>query len=60
MISLLLAAIILIQLIGPGRQRIKVNPDAISSMREAQPHNKEYLREGTKCVLRMTNGKLSA
>jgi hypothetical protein len=52
------AAAILITLHAPGRQQVEVNPDAIVSMRKPHEHNEDYLREGTQCVLSMSNSKL--
>ena len=58
---MLLAAILAIHLAQftlPNGQKIEVNPNEVSSVRE--PQGEGHFAKGTRCILVMTNGKLIA
>lgn len=52
---LMLAALKLILLTGPGQQVIEVNPAEIASIR--QPRGSEHLARGTRCLIFTADGK---
>lgn len=56
----LVLALVLVQLTGPdGRQRIDINPNRVTSVRDPSGP-KGHLAHGTHCVLGMSNGKFIA
>jgi hypothetical protein len=59
--NLIIVAIALVQLTGPdGRQRIDMNPNEITSIREPRKTIGEHFAKGTHCVIATTSGKLTA
>ena len=59
--SPLVVAIALVQLTGPdGHQRIDINPDEVTSVRETHSAREGLLTHGTRCVIVMTSGKFVA
>jgi hypothetical protein len=58
---LLVVAIALVQLTGPdGKQRIDINPNEITSIRDTHEAREGHVARGTKCVIVMTSGKFVA
>jgi hypothetical protein len=57
----IVVAIVFVQLTGPdGRQRIDVNPNEITSLREPRAAIGAHFAKGTGCVIATTSGKLTA
>jgi hypothetical protein len=54
----ILVALLLVHLIGPGGQRIDVNPARVTSVRE--PIGTGHWTKGTNCVLVMSNNRVIA
>jgi hypothetical protein len=57
-VKLVALALLLIPLHGPTGQRIDVNPDEVTSVRE--PQRGSTLSEKVHCVIGMTNGRFIA
>lgn len=50
----------LIELDGPGGQKIFVNPREVTTLREPRGMSQQHFAPGTRCVVFMTNGNILA
>jgi hypothetical protein len=59
-VFVLILALHLIVLHGPGGQIIEINPNEVSSVRAPQAVTRRHFAPGIRCVITMTNGNFNA
>ena len=58
--SVVVAAVVLVELHSPSGHTIHINPAEVSSMRAPIGGNVGHWKQGTKCILVMSNGRVNA
>lgn len=57
---LILLSVILLELTGPDKQMVEVNPSEITMIRQPRHDHREHFAPGTRCLIFTADGKYIA